>query len=112
MVESHLHGEPPIPSNHTPWGGNGASIHLELGLREPAPSLRLQPELRINRQSAHLATLRIEEAAVVRELSVAKETRQHRQRARRQSLVYEWFLPVQRSEEHTSELQSLRHLVC
>src|SRR5436853_6437440 len=24
----------------------------------------------------------------------------------------EWYIPRQRSEEHTSELQSLRHLVC
>jgi hypothetical protein len=40
--------------------------------------------------------LRIEEAAVVRELSVAEEPRQHGQRARRQSLVDERLLAVQR----------------
>ena len=32
---------------------------------------------------------------MVRELSVAKEPRQHRQRTRRQSLVDEWFLAIQ-----------------
>jgi hypothetical protein len=40
--------------------------------------------------------LRIEEAAVMRELSVAEKPRQHGKRARRQSLVDEGFLAIQR----------------
>jgi hypothetical protein len=70
--------------------------------RSPRASPRLRPKLGINGQRAHLASLRIEEAAVVRELSVAEETGQHGQRVRRQSLVDERLLAVQRLDGGTT----------
>jgi hypothetical protein len=51
--------------------------------------------LGIDGQRTDSSSFSVEEPAVVRELSVAKEPRQHRQRTRRQSLVDEWFLAIQ-----------------
>jgi hypothetical protein len=48
----------------------------------------------INGQRAHLASLRIEEAAMVRELSVTEEPRQHGKCTHCQSLVDERLLAV------------------
>jgi hypothetical protein len=62
--------------------------------RFPSAFSRLRPKLWIDGQRAHESTLCIEEATVVRELSVTEETGQHGQRARRQSLIDEWLLPV------------------
>ena len=63
--------------------------------RFPSAFSRLHPKLWIDWKCAHLTTLGIEEAAVVRELSVAKEPCEHGQCARRQSLVDERLLAVQ-----------------
>src|SRR5580704_2848856 len=58
-------------------------------------SPRLRPKVRIDRQCAHLPSLRIEEGAVMGELSVPEELRQHRQRAGSDRLVDERLLPVE-----------------
>ena len=64
--------------------------------RSPSTSPRLRPKFGISGQRAHLASLCIEEAAVVGDPSISEETGQHGQRARRQSLVDERLLAVQR----------------
>ena len=54
------------------------------------------PHPRVDLQRRHSPRLRVEKGSMMCELSVAKEPRQHRQSGRRECLVDEWLLSVER----------------
>src|SRR5580658_9211052 len=62
----------------------------------------LRPQLGVDRQSAHLSSLRIEESAVMGQLSIPEQLRQHGQSTRGQRLVDERFLPIQGFNRRTT----------
>src|SRR5580704_15067245 len=62
----------------------------------------LRPQLGVDRQSAHLSSLRIEESAVMGQLSIPEQLRQHGQSTRGQRLVDEWFLPIKGFNRRTT----------
>src|SRR5271170_1737451 len=62
----------------------------------------LLPQRRVDGQGAHLSGLRVEKGAVMGQLAVSKELRQHGQRARSKGLVDERLLPVQSLKSGTA----------
>jgi hypothetical protein len=62
----------------------------------------LRPYIRVDRQCAHLSSLRIEESAVMGQLSIPEQLRQHGQSTRGQRLVDERFLPIQGFNRRTT----------
>src|SRR5580658_4876476 len=62
----------------------------------------LRPQLGVDRQSAHLSSLRIEESAVMGQLSMPEQLRQHGQSTRSQRLVDERLLPIQGFNRRTT----------
>src|SRR5580704_11647267 len=62
----------------------------------------LRPKGRVDGQCAHLSSLSIEESAVMGQLSIPEQLRQHGQSTRGQRLVDERFLPIQGFNRRTT----------
>src|SRR5260370_28143224 len=62
----------------------------------------LRPQSRVNRQGAHLTGLRVEKGAVMGELPIAEELRQHGQSTGSKRLVDERLLPVESFDRRTA----------
>lgn len=80
----------------------GSDHSLNLMVRIPASLSCSPPEVGVNGEAGHLSGTSVKESAMMAESAVPEESRQHGQSARRECLVDERLLPLQRLDGGTT----------